>query len=105
MAESPEELQRAINAVANYCDKWNLTINRNNTKIVIFSRGKVRRCPVIVLKNEPLEVVNDYVYLGVSFNYNGRFAKAISKQVSQARRALFSLLSKAVKLRLPVDIV
>ena len=33
------------------------------------------------------------------------FAKAISKQVSQARRALFSLLSKAVKLRLPVDIV
>ena len=88
-----------------YCDKWNLTINRNKTKIVIFSRGKVRRCPVIVLKNEPLEVVNNYVYLGVSFNYNGRFAKAISKQVSQARRALFSLLSKAVKLRLPVDIV
>ena len=105
MAESPEELQRAINAVANYCDKWNLTINRNKTKIVIFSRGKVRRCPVIVFKNEPLEVVNNYVYLGVSFNYNGRFAKAISKQVSQARRALFSLLSKAVKLRLPVDIV
>ena len=67
MAELPEELQRAIHAVANYCDKWNLTINRNKTKIVIFSRGKVRRCPVIVLKNEPLEVVNDCVYLGVSF--------------------------------------
>ena len=45
------------------------------------------------------------VYLGVMFNNNGRFLKAISKQVSQARRALFSLLSKAVKLRLPVDIV
>ena len=49
--------------------------------------------------------MNDYVYLGVSFNYNGRFDKTISKQVSQTRRALFSLLSKAVKLRLPVDIV
>ena len=37
-------------------------------------------------------------------NYNGRFSKAISKQVCQARRAMFSVLGKIKKLNLSVDI-
>jgi hypothetical protein len=47
-------------------------------------------------------VVDDYVYLGTMFNYNGLFNKAIKKQVSQARRAMYKLLSKAKKLALPI---
>ena len=35
---------------------------------------------------------------------NNNFKKAINKQVSQARRALFSLKSKILSLRLPIDI-
>ena len=49
-------------------------------------------------------VVDDYVYLGVKFHYNGSFKKAISKQVTQARKALFGMLSKARSLVLPIDI-
>ena len=48
---------------------------------------------------------DDYVYLGVTFNYNGSFKKAISKQITQARKAMFLLLQKAKVLRLPADIV
>ena len=37
------------------------------------------------------------------YNYNGSFKKAISKQVTQARKALYSMLVKANKLQLSVD--
>ena len=103
LAETPEELQKALDAVDSYCQTWHLTVNASKTKVVIFSRGKVRRIPEFVYGGDPLEVVDDFVYLGVKFNYNGSFKKAISKQVTQARKALYSMLVKAKKLQLSVD--
>ena len=60
--------------------------------------------PVIVYGNAQLEVVFDYTYLGITFNYNNNFKKAIAKQVSQAKRAMYALIAKCKRLRLPVDI-
>ena len=37
-------------------------------------------------------------------NYNGLFNKAIAKQITQARRAMYGLISKAQKLQLPIDL-
>ena len=42
-AESPEELQLALDEVGNYCQKWGLSINETKTKVVIFSRGLIRK--------------------------------------------------------------
>ena len=63
------------------------------TKVVVFSRGKI------------VEVVDEYVYLGTTFNYNNKFRKAQVKQINQARRAMYSLLSKTYQLHLPMDIL
>ena len=104
LAESPDELQVALNSVQDYCKTWNLTVNTSKTKIVIFCRSKIRKLPHFIYNNEAIEVVYDFVYLGVKFNYNGTLKKAISKQVTQARRALYSMLAKAKKLQLSVDI-
>ena len=104
MAESQSELQKALNAVHNYCMEWNLTVNVDKTKIVVFSRGKLRNKPVFIYGDRELETVDSYVYLGVTFNYNGKFKVAIEKQINQARKAMFSMLSKVKKLMLPVDI-
>ena len=43
LAENAEELQLALNALFDYCQLWHLTVNTAKTKIVIFSRGKVRK--------------------------------------------------------------
>ena len=102
LAETPKELQK-VDAVDSYCQTWHLTVNASKTKTIIFSRGKVRRIPEFVYGGGTLEVVDDFVYLGVRFNYNGNFKKAISKQVTQARKALYSMLVKAKKLQLYVD--
>ena len=70
-------------------------MNTSKTKIVIFSRGKVRRYPDFVFGSDKLEVVDEYVYLGVKFNYNGKYKKMIQKQITQARKALYCMLAKA----------
>ena len=43
LAESPHDLQLALDEVGTYCHTWGLSINRTKTKVVIFSRGKVKR--------------------------------------------------------------
>ena len=84
LAESAEELQKALNAVNLYCIQWNLTVNTSKTKIVIFSKKKVTDFPAFLFGHSTIEVVDDYTYLGIIFNYNGSFQKAINKQVEQS---------------------
>ncbi len=72
-----------------------VNVNASKTKVVVFSKGKVRQI---------IATQYDYTYLGTTFNYNGNFHKAITKQISQAKRALFSLIGKSRQLQLPVDI-
>ena len=94
----------AWNALSQYCKIWKLSVNAMKTKVLIFSRGKVRKFPVFRFGEDEIDVVDDFVYLGVQVNYNGSFKKAISKQVSQARKALFSMSLKVQRLKLPLDI-
>ena len=43
MTETPDDLQSSINAACDYCQTWHLTVNTSKTKVIIFSRGKVRK--------------------------------------------------------------
>ena len=103
-AESPASLQQALNCMNDYCELWQLHINTDKTKVVIFSRGKLRSKPVFYLNNALLEAVDDFSYLGVMFNYNGKFGKTKKHLTDQARKAMFSVMTKVKKLCLPVDI-
>ena len=105
LAESAPDLQNALSGLHDYCDKWELKVNLTKTKIVIFARGKVKKYPIFKFGDKQVEVTEDYVYLGVTFNYNGSFRKAMEKQIMQARKAMYSLLQKARILKLPFDIV
>ena len=53
-----------------YFNTWGLKINSSKT---IFSRGKVRKLPDFILNERKLEIVYNYKYVGVNFNYNGKF--------------------------------
>ena len=43
LAENEKELQLALDSVHEYCTLYNLTVNTSKTKIIVFSRGKVKR--------------------------------------------------------------
>ncbi len=71
---------------------------------MIFSRGKVRNLPDFIYNGSKLEIVFSYPYLGILMNYNGRFSVAQKDVYDKASRAMFGLLAKCRKLRLPFDI-
>ena len=104
MAESEQDLQTALDAVFSFCKLWYLELNISKTKVIIFSRGKVRKHIKFALDETELEVVDQYTYLGVTFNYNNTFYKSIERQISQAKKALFSLITKSRRLDVPIDI-
>ena len=91
LAESPEELQTALNSMNLYCNDWNFKINVSKTKVVIFCRGKIRKHPHFYLGDKLLEICSDYLYLGV-FNYNGTFSKSQQELFDKGNRAMFSIL-------------
>ena len=104
LSESEKDLQTALDNLSTYCTQWKLTVNTSKTKEVIFSRGKVRNIPKWQFGPDEIETRYEYTYLGTSFNYNGTFNRAMAKQVTQAKRALYGLIPKFRKLNLPIDI-
>ena len=105
LAESAEELQAALDAMQQYCTTWSLSVNVDKTKVVIFSRGKPRKVPHFVFGNEPVQVIEDFRYLGVTFDFNNKFNKCKSYLYDQASKAMYSVIQKAKKFQLPVDIM
>jgi len=106
MAEDPNELQLALNALSEYCQTYKLKINIDKTKIIRFSKGKpTKHIKVFWLNGEVVELVDSYIYLGTTINFNGKFTDAIEKQINQAHRTLFVIKSKKEKFNLPIDIV
>ena len=103
-AESAEQLQAALNGLFLYCNTWKLTVNPTKTKLVVFSKSKLKVNPVFTYNNQVINVEKDFNYLGILFDYKGEFYKARTKLLEQARKALFSVRKKSRKLDLPVDI-
>ena len=104
LSETEEDLQRALDATGEYCKKWSIAINPSKSKIVVFSRGKVRNIPRLTLNRTELEVTFDFTYLGICFDYKNGFKKAIAKQTQHATKALHALMTKVSCLELPLDI-
>ena len=71
---------------------------------MIFSTGRITRFKSFKFGDESIDVVEDYVYLGTTFNFNGKFHKAMAKQVLQAKKSYYSMLTKVKKHNLDVDV-
>tara|TARA_B110000196_G_scaffold86649_1_gene75141 strand:- start:271 stop:3555 length:3285 start_codon:yes stop_codon:yes gene_type:complete len=104
LAETPQQLQLAMSEIAVYCDQWELDINVTKTKVVIFSKGKIKKQHNFTIGNLKIDTIFEYCYLGIVFNYNGSFTKAITERITLAQKGMFGLNAKAVNLQLPPDI-
>ena len=103
MAESEVDLQRALDALSEYCNLWDLTVNLEKTNVVIFSQGRRTAKKPFMYNGKEVKVVDEYTYLGVIFNYNGSFKKAIENQKAVGLRAMQALLTKIRVLSLDID--
>ena len=98
LAETATDLQKSLDGLYEYCNKWSLKVNLNKTKIIVFAPGKRRKFKNFKLPfkfgDNTIDIVDDYVYLGTKFNYNGTFEKAKAKQALQAKKASFGLIAR-----------
>ncbi len=61
-----------------------MEVNSSKTKVVIFGRGRAHSVNYrFKLGTEDIETVSEYRYLGILFNYVGRFRKGQSGLRSQ----------------------
>ena len=67
---------------------------------MIFSRGKVRKLPVFTYRKNVIEIVHEYLYLEMLFNFNGKFNKSSKKLHDKGTRTMFAMLKQANALNL-----
>ena len=88
------------------CSEWKLKVICDKTKIItVFIRGQVQtNIYNFQLGVESIEVETEYNYLGVLFNYNGRFRKGELALKEQETRVLYPIICTSREYDLPVDI-
>jgi predicted HTH domain antitoxin len=64
LAESAENLQVQLNA---FVDNWEMKVNVDKTKIMVFGFGKLRQNLKFTYENVDIEIVKQFNYLGVIF--------------------------------------
>ena len=68
LSETPAGLQKGLDSMDAYCKLWNLKLNAKKCKVVIFSKGKIRKKPTFTLNEQSIEIVDNYNYLGIKLH-------------------------------------
>ena len=103
LSTSPQGLRKNLETLENYCSKWNLQINEAKTKVSMF--GTNYYTYQFHFNSLPLEVLEDYKYLGLWISKKKNFKKAIHHVSCQSKKVLFALKLCLIKLQtLPVRV-
>ena len=98
LGKDRDDLQKSLDRLEHYCNKWGLQVNTEKTKIIVFrKRGGLRNNESWTYKGDNLEVVDNFNYLGTVFNYTGNFALNQETLVGKGLKALNSLLYNTKK--------
>lgn len=103
-SKSKVGLQSLLNNLQCYCKDFDITINKDKTKIVIFQNGRPPSCNNdFYIDGSKVDVVNSYNYLGVLLSYNGKFKLNESKIVEQGSVAVHNLYNILSDCEISID--
>ena len=91
IAESQQKLQKVTDKVNESSKRFGLKINAEKTKVMVV--GQKNRHIRITLKNEKLEQVEEFTYLGSVMSADGKCAKVVKKIIS-LKSAMVNKFSK-----------
>ena len=95
IGKSPEEVQSHLDRLLEYCNTWELKVNITKTKIMVSrKRGRLLPSEHWTYNGQPIEVVNDFNYLGSVSNYTGNFSLNQEYLAGKALKALNILFIK-----------
>ena len=68
LSNSAGGLQKLINSLLQFCQRWNLKVNVAKTKVIIFNKsGKLLKGFSFTYDGQTVEIVSEYKYLGILF--------------------------------------
>ena len=77
LSDTPHGLQNILARLHIYAQEWKLELNTTKTKIMVFRKGgRLPQGLNFHYNNVNLEIVNNFVYLGVVFTPSGAFSNA-----------------------------
>lgn len=90
---SPQGLQSQLAELEKYCRKWKLVVNIDKTKCLIFSSNVTTYDfrTNFTFNGESLLFVTTFKYLGIEFQQNGLFTRAIKNRILKAQAAIFMI--------------
>lgn len=103
LCDSEEEMQRAL-LTYSYSKEWKLTVNCSKTKIVVFNRERIHLNYHFQFDGQDIEIVEEYKYLGITFDCNGKLRSGQLQLAEQAKKAKYSVIGTSRNLDLPVDV-
>ena len=92
--QSAEKLQSELNYFYEYCEKWNLKVNINKSKVMVFSKGRLPINFNFKMNNMQLEIVSEFIYLGTMFQRTVSFKKNKINLTEKASKAMYDILNK-----------
>jgi hypothetical protein len=90
MSETPQGLQKQIDALSKLCVERQLVINVNKTKVVVFEKHR-SVAPEFTYRGTTIERVQSFRYMGLEFHSTRGMAVAIAKLTVAGKKALFAL--------------
>ena len=89
---SKDGLQRCLDKVDRFCNKWGLNINSKKSNIMIFNKTGIKpRNLAFKVGEKELPITNRYKYLGTMISASGSFTGAIENLSDRAKKAYFAV--------------
>ena len=86
LSKSAMGLNRALNVLHVFCQKWKLRINTSKTTVLIFNARKWDKFKFF-LGNNLIAIKDTYTYLGFIVTPSGRFIACIKNLIMKAKKA------------------
>ena len=91
VSDSKESLQKLIDVVHGYCNKWRLKANVSKSAVMVFSRNSVEGGWKWGEHKRP--EVSSYTYLGIDFGCNGAWDVHLKRVLNNGRKEVNHLHS------------
>ena len=92
-SETPKGLQKSLDNFEIYCKKWNLTVNVQKTKVVVFRKSRnLAQNEVWSYNGQQLETVASFNYLGIVLSSGGSYIQATKTPADKGIKAMHNLL-------------
>lgn len=92
-------LQAQLDLLAQYCQKWKLTVNVKKTQVVVFASRRNRiATDTFTYMGAALERVSEFRYLGVVLNESCRFAGTFGGILESGKRAMYACMARVTRL-------